>query len=75
MVAVTKQINRDSPLDGNWSRPCSVKFEFQDIDHANKFASVLAELLTKAAQGGDFEIEGMTIGHDVNCKAIVLEAK
>jgi hypothetical protein len=31
--------------------------------------------LTKAAQGGDFEIEGVTIGHDVDCKAIVLEAK
>ncbi len=74
MFEVQKEVNDTGPKAGKWSRECSVEIKFDNIDHASKFAKVLSELLWDASAGGDFEIDGKYVGHDVLCKGIVLKA-
>ena len=74
MLEVQKEVNTEGPNGYRWNRECSVEFKFHDLDHANKFAKVMAKLLWDASAGGDFEINGEQVGHDVCCRGVVVKA-
>lgn len=58
--------------NGKWSQPCTIVLKLNDADHATQLANALNDLLTKAAQGGDFSLNGQHIGHDVNVQSMTL---
>lgn len=66
----TIMIIRDEDYDGKWKAPCSVEICLNNVDHAHALASTLGKLFSKAAEGGDMELNGVYVGHDVNCSKI-----
>ena len=65
-------VKDNSRSSGKWCQPCTITLKMMDADHATQLANALNELLSKAAQGGDFALDGHHIGHDVQVQALTL---